>query len=81
MIYSKKEWDKHIGEEVVITQKPTSWDSSIAPLEPLDLNFPWKGVVINTNKKNGGGAVNINGYGFDIDKTDVEFKPTNYEIY
>lgn len=72
-----------VGDRVRINIRPIMWDSRLCDNNPLNLNFPWEGVVKKIENIGGGEVIGIIGkYGWAMNKIeDFEILNINYEIY
>lgn len=71
-----KENQFRIGNTITIFEKPRCWNSRLSKRNPLDLNYPFTGTIMDKN----GSALLISGYGFDLEYI-KNFKILSDEIY
>ena len=78
MIYT----DIRVGDSIRILHKPNRWNSRLASKSPMELTFPFEGIVLKIGDKEYPYCANIDGYGFALNELNgFEILNKNYEIY
>lgn len=74
--------DLKIGDTITILSKPRMWNSHLCNNSPMDITFPYTGIVYKVGAKNWPEAAHIGDYGWSLDYI-KDFKILNqtYEIY
>lgn len=74
--------DIKIGDIVTINKKPKMWNSHFVNRNPLCIEYPFTGKVINMHKSRDYDSANIGGYGFDLKSINsYSVRKNNYEIF
>jgi len=69
------------GDIITILEKPPYWSSGCIDSSPMQIKFPYTGIVYKISQREDHLAAHIGEYGWDLKHLKFTITHQNYEIY